>query len=101
MILKCKQKIEYECIAYDGTNLDDLMPFIQDSKNLISVYQKKEIPLAIGLGIVMNREQFNCNCIFPVDVGDYIIKYPNKKIMMISKKEFEEQYDIINEEKNE
>lgn len=96
MILKCKQKMEFECVAYDGTNFTDLIPFMQDSKNFVSAYIEKEQALTIGLNVTENQARYKCN--FPMVVGDYIIKYPDKEIMLITKKEFEERYDIISEE---
>ena len=98
MILKCKQKMEFECVAYDGTNFTDLIPFMQDSKNFVSAYIEKEQALTIGLNVTKNQTRYKCN--FPMVVGDFIIKHPNKEIIIVTKKEFEEQYDIINEDDN-
>ena len=92
MILKCKQKIEYECMVHEELNFD-VIPFIQDSANLIGLYVEKDHNMTITLN--SKRDTYE------IRVGDYILKDPNKNIIILSKEEFEKQYDIINEEKNE
>lgn len=91
MILKCKQKASYEYVVYNGKNLDVVIPFMQDSKNFISAYMKKDKTIVIVLG---NEQNPKSQTKFIMVTGDHIVKYLTKDILCLSKKEFEEMFEI-------
>ena len=92
MILKCKQKIEYECMIYSFDNLYEIIPFLRNSTNLHSITIS---PDDTSLNVKLINSDYER---YELEDGDYIVKNSTGKIELLSKDSFDIKYSLISEE---